>query len=93
MAKWKALALERSIKTILCDGMFQNQGEELSMVLNEAQLSMVQLYYQKECEMVTKFIHAFERENNLKKHKQKRRRKMKIKCKKFLVHNSWSKLE
>ncbi len=26
------------------------------MVINEAQLSMVQLYYEKECEMVTKFI-------------------------------------
>jgi hypothetical protein len=69
MAKWKALALEHSIKAILYDGMLQNQGEDLSTVLNEAQLSMVQLYYLKECEMVTKFIRAFERGNNLKKHK------------------------
>jgi hypothetical protein len=64
MAKGKALALEHSIKSILCDGILQNQGEELSMVLNEAQLSMVQLYYQKEHEMVTKFIYAFEKGNN-----------------------------
>jgi phosphoribosylanthranilate isomerase len=35
--------------------MLQNQGEELLVVLNEIQLSMVQLYYQKEWDMVTKF--------------------------------------
>jgi hypothetical protein len=45
MAEWKVLTLEHLIKFILCDGMLQNQGEELSMVLNETQLSMVQLYY------------------------------------------------
>lgn len=67
--------------------MLQNQGEKLSMVLNEAQLFMVQLYYEKELEMVKKLICTFKRGNNLKKHKHKRRRKMK-KCKKFLVHNS-----
>jgi hypothetical protein len=32
-------------------------------------LSMVQLYYQKEHEMVTKFIYAFEKGNNWKKQK------------------------
>jgi hypothetical protein len=32
--------------------LFENQGEELLAVLIEAQLSMVQLYYQKEQDMV-----------------------------------------
>jgi len=34
------------------DQMFQNQGEELMVVLNQTQLLMVQLYYEKECDMV-----------------------------------------
>ncbi len=39
--------MENSAKTITYDQMFQNQGEELFVVLNETQLSMVQLYHQK----------------------------------------------
>ncbi len=40
MAKWKVLASEHLAKVVLYDQMFQNQGEELSVVLNEDQLLM-----------------------------------------------------
>jgi hypothetical protein len=40
--------MENSAEAITYDQMLQNQGAELFVVLNEIQLSMVQLYYQKE---------------------------------------------
>jgi hypothetical protein len=43
--KWKVLVVEHLAKVVMYDQMFQNQGEELSVVLNEAQLLMVQLCY------------------------------------------------
>jgi len=46
---------QTNVKVVMYDQMFQNQGEELFVVLNEAQLSMVQLYYQKERDMVIEF--------------------------------------
>jgi hypothetical protein len=42
--KWKALALEQLAKAVLSDQLLENQGEELSIILIEAWLSMVQLY-------------------------------------------------
>jgi galactose-1-phosphate uridylyltransferase len=53
--KWKVVVVENLTKVVMYDQMFQNQGEELFVVLNEAQLLMVQLYYLKECDMVIKF--------------------------------------
>ncbi len=50
--KSKALALKQSTKAIFFYQLLRNQGEELSVVLIEAQLSMVQLYDQKEQDMV-----------------------------------------
>jgi len=49
------LVVEHLVKVVMYDRMFQNQGEELFVVLNEAQLLMVKLYYQKECDMVIEF--------------------------------------
>jgi hypothetical protein len=46
--KWKVLVLENLAKVVMYDQRFQNQGEELFVMLNEAQLLMVQLYYKKE---------------------------------------------
>jgi hypothetical protein len=69
--------------------MFQNQGEELSVVLNEAQLLMVQLYYQKERDMVIEFkshMRTFKGNRNMRKHKWKKRRKIKMTWKKSLIH-------
>jgi hypothetical protein len=42
MDEWKAWTLEHLTKAILFDKMLQNWGEELFVVLDEAQLSMVQ---------------------------------------------------
>jgi len=53
--KWEVIVVEHLAKVVLYDQMFQNQGEELSIVLNEAQLLMVQLYNHKECDMVIEF--------------------------------------
>jgi hypothetical protein len=44
--------LKQSTKAIFFYQLLRNQGEELSVVLIEAQLSMVQLYDQKEQDMV-----------------------------------------
>ncbi len=52
IAKWKALTLEQLTKVVPCDQLLENQGEELIVVLTEARLTMVQLYYQKEQDMV-----------------------------------------
>jgi hypothetical protein len=43
--KWKVLVVEHLAKVVMYDQLFQNQGEELSVVLNETHLLMVQLYY------------------------------------------------
>lgn len=45
ITKWKVLLLENLAKVVMYDQMFQNQGEELVVVLNESQILMVQLYY------------------------------------------------
>ncbi len=50
--KWKALALEQSTKAVVFNQLLENQGEEFFVLLTEARLSMVQLYYQKEQDMV-----------------------------------------
>jgi hypothetical protein len=55
ITKWKLFVVEHLTKVVMYDQMFQNQGEELSVVLNEAQLLMVQLYYEKEYDMVIEF--------------------------------------
>jgi hypothetical protein len=46
------LALEQSAKVVPFYQLLKNQGEELSAVLIKARLLMVQLYYQKEQDMV-----------------------------------------
>jgi hypothetical protein len=43
--KWKALALEQLAKVMLIDQLLENQGEELSVILIEVWLPMVELYY------------------------------------------------
>ncbi len=45
ITKWKVLLVENLAKVVMYDQMFQNQGEELFVVLNESQILMVQLYY------------------------------------------------
>lgn len=52
ITKWKALALEQLAKAILFNQLLENQGDELYVVLIEAWLLMVQLYYKKEQDMV-----------------------------------------
>ncbi len=42
--KWKVLVVEHLAKVVMYDQMFQNQGDELFVVFNKAQLLMVQLY-------------------------------------------------
>ncbi len=44
--------MEQSAKVVLFDQLLENQGEELFGILIETQLSMVQLYYLKEQDMV-----------------------------------------
>ncbi len=50
--KWKALALEQLAKAVLFYQLLENQGKELFAVLTKVRLSMVQLYYHKEQDMV-----------------------------------------
>jgi hypothetical protein len=96
ITKWKVLLVENLIKVVMYDQMFQNQGEELFVVLNESQILMVQLYYQKECGMVIKFNVAmctFEGKKNMRKHRWKKRRKIRMTCKKSLIHTLQNNLE
>jgi galactose-1-phosphate uridylyltransferase len=53
--KWKVLVVENLAKVVMYEQMLQNQGEELFVMLNEAHLLMVQLYYKKERDMVIEF--------------------------------------
>ncbi len=73
------MALEQPAKVVPFYQLLKNQGEELSAVLIKARLLMVQLYYQKEQDMVMQLdvMHA-----SLKAENQRKRRKIKILCEK-----------